>query len=474
MGRFFKKQKGFTLIDMTSVVAIVLVVTLISLPVFIRVVNNLKAQSIIATLWALFEAQKSYRDAQTPTTYANTIEALVNGNYIQNPNRYNVTFVVASVTPDTFVIEAREGDRVFSSINQSGSLNPGGGGGGGGGMGEGGGGGQLSCPYLYVWNGFAFTKENDLNPGGDVETGIGEYTDFYLIMKKVVPQGDRYVFQIREELDEMSWMNAIRLYSIDHPAGVQVAPSPEGKIFTYREKALRGAVAASTQKGKDVVRLLNRVGKEFYQGSIGDQLILNFGKVEDLQNGVRLVMSTDPEDGGPMVIWTKSIYVYAKLGERKWSPVTIIHPHETWDRWVIDLTEIARKRQGEDLLVKLVLTKSHRIDFAMLDTSPVEKVMIKEIPPLSMHHTRTGDILKALEKGDEEVSEMVKGDRLTLEFKRTALGGEVRDFLISSTASYKPLTLPSEILSRREEPAILRALKRLLPLKGAELSPSAR
>ncbi len=469
--RTLLKKNGWGLIEMLTAVALIALLVVLSLPVLSRVMANMRDQSAIASLWAILEAQKSYRDAQTPTTYANTIGDLVNDEYLSgkflNDSSYEYRL---SATSNTFTAEVVRDGIILASISHIGNLTYGGGGaedggsGGGDGGGGRGGGEQISCPYLYIWNGFAFVKENDLNPGGDIERGLGEYTDFYLLMKKVVPQRNQYLFQIREEVEEISWINAVRLVSIDHPRSVQVAPSPEGVIWTYREKDLQKPLSVYTDKGEDAAPLLSDVGKRFYHGRAGNYLIVNFGEVRDLENGVRLIMSADP-----MMIPEKSIHLFAWVEERRWIPVAQIHPHEKWDRWAVDLTEIARKRKGQALLLKFALTDEHRIDFAMLDTSPQAEVFVREVPPLTMHHSRRGDVSEALKKTDQEVTELVKEDTLTLTFKRTPLQGEARDFLFVSTASYKPLPPSLGGLPQREKEFLLfDAVRRFFSQKGEQ------
>lgn len=133
------KKAGFTIEEMYTACSIIVLVAALSLPVLVRLVNNLKSDAVIATLRSLLEAQKSYRDAQTPTTYANTIETLINQNYVAGPaTRYGYTFRIASATPDAFTIEARNRSNSCHTINQFGAFGtsciedePGGGPGGG-------------------------------------------------------------------------------------------------------------------------------------------------------------------------------------------------------------------------------------------------------------------------------------------------------------------------------------------------------
>lgn len=123
MKKLLQGKRGWTLPEVATIVTLTVLIFLIALPVLSRAVDNIRNQSIMATLWALFDVQKSYRDAQTPTTYANNIETLISAGYIQeNLNRYGYTFNVASITPDTFRIEALKDNGRGYSIDEDGTV----------------------------------------------------------------------------------------------------------------------------------------------------------------------------------------------------------------------------------------------------------------------------------------------------------------------------------------------------------------
>ncbi|MFH1858542.1 MAG: Hint domain-containing protein [Candidatus Omnitrophota bacterium] len=123
MKNLIRKRNGFTIEEMLTAVTVITLVVVLTLPVVVRVMTNIRNETILVTLRALLEAQRSYRDTQTPTTYANAIQTLVNENYVADPTRYGLTFSVASATADTFTIEVpKYGGGGCFSIDQKGAI----------------------------------------------------------------------------------------------------------------------------------------------------------------------------------------------------------------------------------------------------------------------------------------------------------------------------------------------------------------
>jgi len=87
-----------------------------------------------------------------------------------------------------------------------------------------------SCPYLYAWDGTAFTFVTDLLWGAPLglQRSAGNLVPAraweYLLVPgpALVPRGDRYVVQLTEELWEAAYFDEVRLVVVDHPAGIEV------------------------------------------------------------------------------------------------------------------------------------------------------------------------------------------------------------------------------------------------------------
>ncbi len=149
MKAILKQNKGKSLVELSTTVAVIALLVVFSLPVLSRVMANMRDQSAIASLWAILEAQKSYRDAQTPTTYANTLEDLIAQGYLDRlPSDYRY---VLTATADAFTIELLRAGDTLATIDHNGNFFTGDGGdggdGGGGGDGGDGGGGEISLGH---------------------------------------------------------------------------------------------------------------------------------------------------------------------------------------------------------------------------------------------------------------------------------------------------------------------------------------
>jgi tetratricopeptide (TPR) repeat protein len=128
-----------------------------------------------------------------------------------------------------------------------------------------------SCPFLYAWDGSGFKFVTDF-------LGVGVVG--YLVAPGVYyrPRGEEYVkieeaqlrpkdglYQIRvaDELQEVIYLDEVKLLVIDHPSDVEVYPNerfmtsppfPEFKIYAVRDA--RPPVSAYDDKGNDILPLI--------------------------------------------------------------------------------------------------------------------------------------------------------------------------------------------------------------------------
>lgn len=132
-----------------------------------------------------------------------------------------------------------------------------------------------SCPMIFTWDGARFRFVTDVlgvAPLG-ASSGDGHYFpvdhDEYIQIPGdfLSPAGGRYEVRITEELHEVSYLDQVRLFALDHPRDLEVftndkwksPPFPEFRLFGTRRRIR--PVAAHDDDGKDVLpRLLRRDG----------------------------------------------------------------------------------------------------------------------------------------------------------------------------------------------------------------------
>ena len=81
LNRFFKKDEGFTLIEVLIVVVIVAILAAISVPIYIQYVEGARASDPQATIGAIYNSCKMYR--QDNGEYPSDLNVLENQEYLE-------------------------------------------------------------------------------------------------------------------------------------------------------------------------------------------------------------------------------------------------------------------------------------------------------------------------------------------------------------------------------------------------------
>jgi len=130
-----------------------------------------------------------------------------------------------------------------------------------------------SCPFLYVWDGKQYTLIADFL---DV-TALGVLADEnnYLLLdsdecvkidgNRIKPKDDLYLMQITEELNEIVYLDELKLLAVDHPADVDIYPNemfitapPFPEFHIYAVKNARPPVSAIDHKGNDILAAISK------------------------------------------------------------------------------------------------------------------------------------------------------------------------------------------------------------------------
>lgn len=146
-----------------------------------------------------------------------------------------------------------------------------------------------SCPTLFVWDGTHYELVGDMlgagvvghwvgSENGKVERNIPRPTEYIKVDRRMMQLKDgRYSFRLMEPMEEVVYLDQVRLLAIDHPANVDVYPDerfasnppyPPFKVVTSRDP--RPPAGAWDEHGHDLLPDLRA------QKYVGDFEVLPF------------------------------------------------------------------------------------------------------------------------------------------------------------------------------------------------------
>jgi tetratricopeptide (TPR) repeat protein len=359
-----------------------------------------------------------------------------------------------------------------------------------------------SCPMIFTWNGHAFEFITDVLGVAPLGASSGDGTYFPVDHDEYVsipgtslaPKQGRYEIHITEELNEVSYLDQVRLLALDHPAGIEIFTNEKWKGPPYPEFRLYGVArrvypqAARDERGRDVRSALLRRDRAYVDGFSRDvagvaemhALELDFGPDAARANRAVLVLNgwVDWADGSTFLNAAQSGHPLAppslqvKNVSGQWK--TVIEdmgmPSGKTKTIAVDLTGrfLSDSREvriltnmcvywneiflGEDAaapearLTPLDASSAqlHFRGFSRIQVDPERKqpeffdyaavAPFSNWNPTPGYYTRYGDVGELVQAADDRLVVMGSGDELQLWYDAAGLPGVpqgwVRDFLL--------------------------------------------
>ena len=141
-----------------------------------------------------------------------------------------------------------------------------------------------SCPMIFTWNGSRFEFITDVLGVAPLGASSGDGTYFPVDHDEYVqipgaslqPENGRYQIRITEELNEVSYLDQVRLLAVDHLAGTEIFTNEKWKAPPYPEFRLFGVKkrvyprAARDDRGRDVLPALLHRDRVYVDGFARD------------------------------------------------------------------------------------------------------------------------------------------------------------------------------------------------------------
>lgn len=357
-----------------------------------------------------------------------------------------------------------------------------------------------SCPLLFSWNGHTFQFISDMLGAGILghwlapgERNISNPREYLKVPASAAQEKHGLLsFRLLEPMEELDYLNTVRLLAVDHPRDVDVYPSGHFAMYppfpAFRVIATRDAhppAAALDSRGEDVLPLLLKRDHEFVKGftALPYDGFANLHWVEldlgawNVHNPLQLIL-----DGFTDYFSASSLYSGWQAGLKPISPyVEALDSSGHWRRVVDDIGFPAglERTMTADLTGKLP-AGTHRIrivtnlkiywDRILIDNSPANTPYRVSQAPLVQaqlefrgypkyvegstpadlsyiydevsltgpyaqqagNYTRYGNVFPLLQRADEEYVIFGSGDEVALNFDPAALPklppGWVRDY----------------------------------------------
>ena len=296
-----------------------------------------------------------------------------------------------------------------------------------------------SCPWVFTWDGSGYVKDNDIYSVARYQTG--EYEDYYVLQKTLLPQNNSYTLEIREIASEDSWTDSTGLFAVDHAADVMVGVDDKGNVFSYRPEDLIVPVLAVSNSGADIAGILSAKDGAGFAAYSEDYAEVDFGNV-DVSSGARVVLRVkgfvtgigkDHPFIGPPAI------VIQALVNSTWQEIGRLKPRFDWAEGVFDLSEYLPDMNSKKIRLYSIShgTKYHIVDFVGLSVGPQPFMDIKELS-LASATFNGNDVLDTLLSSDSNYLKMTTGEKFAVSYMAEPQSLEKRDFIFISKGYYIP------------------------------------
>jgi lipoprotein NlpI len=371
-----------------------------------------------------------------------------------------------------------------------------------------------SCPYLYTWNGERFEFITDFMGSGEMGywEGPGHYNtpdpvEYVRIRGDQLKERDgRYELRVTNELEEVLYVDRLRLIAVAHPFGTEIYPNegmttPPRTDKLYTTKAARPPLSAEDEHGHDVLARVTKLDRRYpddfrlerIRGYAGEHTLTM--KLDDSKNrnGRTLLLltgwtdyafSSDNVAASHAGLETKLPALQVKDARGRWR--TIIEdigiPVGRPQTVTVDLTGKFLSKSREVRIVTslriywdqiLVDTSDGKTSFELTPLDPVSASLrwrgySREVTPDGREpfgydyeavsasapwkvfpgsYTREGDVRELLMKTDDLFVISRTGDELSLSFDATHLpplpAGWTRTFLLYSDGFSKEMDINS-------------------------------
>ncbi|MHA1616914.1 MAG: hypothetical protein ACTSX9_06405 [Candidatus Njordarchaeales archaeon] len=264
------------------------------------------------------------------------------------------------------------------------------------------------CPYLLVWTGDRFSIDNNLLRNAEFYKKFNLVDDYYVLRVKPIIENNIVRLRIAEFEHEIDFIDSVELFLIEHSGNI-VSVNDSGYVFIVGDGLIHPKKVVNSMN-KSIKHLIYYQDGIYYNGTKGDYILLDFGKINS--DFAKLILVADDQ-----II--KTSLEIQMLINGSWKNVSRIIPRRFWSIDIIDLSKFLPMIENSSLIIRILFTRNHKIDFIALDTSINEEnipLKVRKLNLIEAKHSRKGNVLNKVRGNDGELIVLKPGDYLDLSF----------------------------------------------------------
>jgi hypothetical protein len=301
-----------------------------------------------------------------------------------------------------------------------------------------------SCPFVYSWNGTAYTLENSILEGSPI---TGKISDALPLGNSVSFDNNKVSIAIAEEDEyEYTVLDSTSMVYVGYENGVTLATTPDGEIQGFSQ--LLQPVTAIDGNGNDTFELIAQDDGISYNGTANDYIIVDFDT--PLSLNTRLVIRSDYQCRpsklyeGPAPIGP--IYVDIMDANGDWERISTFWPKDLWTYTIIDLSGQQNPQSG-NIKIRLTWGAYHLVDCIGLDILPEPNLEMIAVSPTIAHHSNGTSAVDILKSDDNLTVQLNYGERVCIDFPLPIFPESLTVTpVLMITGQYIPIVRPSAVL----------------------------
>jgi hypothetical protein len=302
---------------------------------------------------------------------------------------------------------------------------------------------------LFSYNGNEYAPENPLLTECEASGYTRVVTDYYHVSGPATPVNGTVRFQLRELEDEISYIEDLELFTVDHRPETKVASTADGKLYTYSEVIT--PLSAVDEDGVDWVDAVRAVDGSYFKAEEPGYLVVSFANKDQGRRGLSLssppkapddecIFPNEPPSkiasGAGVPLSQVKVEILDENGN--WVPYADVPPrHWISQAFVADNGPVS----GDVTTLRISWTTQYETDAITQFIAADEQPDVRKWQVTNMIFTGAEGAAKpVIGFGGEEMLTLTKGDMLEFTFETGEIGDPdmKRDYIIRAVGRYEP------------------------------------